>query len=246
MGIRVHKVLGFGINDLEVDDFDITDPRVDKDKYDEFQEKTWDLSMEDFIKWCEENTKDRDEFHKRLCGGEELYSTYFMDLDRVPTSNIRGIGHHVVWEPEFGIPEVMLFVPPGRFGEWFRYDDHLDYYEESIRREQGNWVMMTERPIYPESMWVRFRDPPEGMWKTQEASDKAQVLFEGDYSRLIGTWDENINPVLKDEALKHAKEDYRPAFPQALTSLLWYFRDMFDDVESFANQLRPMIYTYWG
>jgi len=92
---------------------------------------------------------------------------------------------------------------------------------------------------------IRFRDPKPGVVPPSKKDDLL-TMDASAYSQLVGWWDKKQKPLVQGEALRHFLEDYRPVLPIDVTAVLWFMRDAFKDVDSFVNELRPMIYVYWG
>lgn len=143
MGIRVHKAVGFGLNDFKA-------PEGFNDRYGDLGEMT----VGEFVNWCIE----RQERIMRLSGNTDdgHYSTgssFHWELERFKDSD-EALWHPVVWDPEFGLKNVILFIPLplclGGDEKWFRYNDTLDWIEETARRHQTNWCLEVERKhLYP-------------------------------------------------------------------------------------------------
>jgi hypothetical protein len=263
MGIRVHKDLGYGVDNIkykkEKHSASMDDPRIDREKFCDLREKASDLEGAKLLRWVEkekeglldfhikhnpfriENPKEHVEFDIKMI----RHQFERMAKDKKHTD----LGRGIVYEDEFGLPNVLLFTPI-TCPEWRRYDDIIDYCEETYKKDDGcvaNYKFLRSSGIYPwNGRMVRFRDPKPGVLKEGAKKDDLRFIDASTYSQLVGYWDPKLEPLAKGDALKHFQEDYRPAFPIDLMMLLWFMKDAFKDVDSFVNELRPMIYVHWG
>jgi hypothetical protein len=67
----------------------------------------------------------------------------------------------------------------------------------------------------------------------------------GEYNRLVGRWDRKQRPLAEESLLEHLLQNFRQTVPDAVILYLAW-TGAFRDVAAFVNDLRPMIYTYWG
>jgi hypothetical protein len=268
MGIRVHKSLGYGVDNIKCmkksqGSYSVmADPRIDRPKFDALHEKAHEMEGPELLRWLKKEKDGLVAFHAKHNPGrmsvkdndfyEFDWKFLYQSLDRAIKDKKSGdisFGSSIIHEGEFGLPEVLLFVPP-TCPSWTRYDDTLDYHEETYIREEGqiNWYKFLRcSGIYPWSgRMIRYRDPKPGVLNKGSNPDDLKLLDATTYSQLVGWWDSKHKPDAEGAALKHLKEDYRPAFPIDLMVLLWFMRDAFRNIDEFVNELRPMIYVYWG
>lgn len=270
MGIRVHKSLGYGVDNIKCikkgqGSYSVMgDPRIDREKFDALHDKAHEMEDAEVLRWLKKEKDDLVAFHAKHNPGrvvdkdndyyefdwkflyqslEQAHKAKKLDLD---------FGGSIIHQGEYGIPEVLQFVPP-TCPSWKRYDDTIDYHEETYIRKEGqiNWYKFLKcSGIYPWSgRMIRFRDPKPGIMKegaTKADDDALKILDATTYSQLIGWWDPKQEPAAKGEFLKHLKEDYRPSFPIDLMMILWFMREAFRSIDDFVNELRPMIYVHWG
>lgn len=241
MGIRIHKKLGYALTDVQYDkrQYKLKDLRFDEDKLHE--------RMTD----CEEG-----EVVKDKAGVLDFYRTtpeFRSDRDFEFSWNLRsGLRKDVsynlfTWQTECGLPNVMLFQPVGHY-DWSRYDDIIDYIEETEKRQRNYVKLLKGAGIYPHLGWVRFREAEKefeeipGFWDPDKKS-----VSPADYSQLVGRWDPKQRPVASGALLKHLLEDYRPVIPLDVMSVVWYFRKAFKvPALEIVNSLRPVLYVYWS
>lgn len=259
MGIRVHKDLGYGIDNLKhgKKSYEMEDPRIDRKKFDDLHEQAFGMEGPELLKWMEKEKDALIEFHlkhhpvrKEAEGFRDMdFKFLYHQLEnQIKEKKLPDFGSSVVWDGEFGCPNVLLFVPP-TCPDWRRYDDIIDYCEETYKKggTTNRYEFIKCSGIYPWSgRMFRFRDPKPGILKDDSKKDELRVMDATAYSQLIGWWDEKLKPVAQGDALKHFIEDYRPVLPIDVMVLLWYMKDAFKDVDSFVNELRPMIYVHWS
>lgn len=271
MGIRVHKVIGYGTDTIQTSErgYDITDSRIDAAKLDALEEKAHEMSINQFIKWLEKEeegilkfhlthnplppTKGRKETEKEKHDWERMDFKFLLQSlkefakDKEKAAREFSLGRSLIWQGEYGIPKVMIFIPPS-CPSWYRYDDTIDYHEETTTGESANRYRFLENTgIYPwNGRMIRIRDPKPGVLKEGVNPDQYKFLDGGTYNQLIGRWDRNAPALTEGETLKHLKEDYRPIIPIDVSCVLWFFRQAFLDLDRFYNELRPMLYVYWA
>jgi len=259
MGIRIHKVLGYGVDNIQhgKKGWDMQDPRIDTKKFRDLHSKAYEMGGPEILKWLKNEKEALVQFHdKHHPSKQKEKDDEFRDLDfqfflrgiedHLERKKIHDFGSSIIWDGEYGLPNVMQFVPI-TCPDWRRYDDTIDYHEETDGREQANWVKFLKvGGIFPWNGWVRFRDPKPGILKEDAKKGDLVRLDPATYSQLVGWWDKREKPLALGDTLKHFLEDYRPILPIDVTSILWFMRNAFKDVDSFLNELRPMIYVYWA
>jgi hypothetical protein len=268
MGIRVHKMIGYGVANLKYrrnkkGHVVMTDPRIDWDAYDKMVDSRYDRDMEKFIGWMEQHSAEID----ALAAKERPTRTDPYEYTKWEVATLTGVlkdsprRHHydflrcIQHGTEYMLPRVMLFIAPTMADQWYRYDDTLDWVEESHSRRQNNWVQKLRSPgIYPYSgTWIRFRDPEQsfrGVVPQAEVGlghdEKGPLMLDAsDYAILVGTWDRKQPALASGEFLEHLKKDFRPPIPTLILALILW-SGCVKDVPSFLNDLRPHMYVYWG
>jgi hypothetical protein len=266
MGIRVHKAIGYGVTNLKhrcnKSGVRMSDPRINWDLFSSCGEK--DCTWEEFLQWCLEHISEIYALYKNDTSlSEELLPDEFHWLKRTH-KNIK-LWSSFRHDSEFGLPGTLLIIPP-EMKDWFRYDDAIDWEEETRRHQQKSRVELL-RPfgIYPYSNFmVRFRDPPSGIyddpgnvlnsyWRLKYPEDATRDNLElvklspSVYSQLIGTWEGlgKPKPIVKGAALKHLKNDWRSQIPLTVISLILW-SGCFTDPKSFIDELKPLLYVWWS
>ncbi len=144
MGIRVHKAIGFGVRGIKP-------TKSLRSKYDQMHEMT----LGDFILWVE---KYEDEVLKFANGVEDKFRRSMLKIDVEGIKDDEKLdqilGRHILWDDEFGIKDAMLFIPIGYLNSWSRYDDSVDWCEETEFHNQKKRYMKLKRELYPFSKGV--------------------------------------------------------------------------------------------
>ncbi len=248
MGIRNHKEMGWGLNNIVTDEKGkVIDPRIDTDFFqsEDYWEKYDDIVG--FITYLEENKEECEKvlnkiepptFPKR--GNEDIHRTninwilkfWEEDKKRYNTSPL-------TYDSEFGDGKILL-ISSIEEPEWSRFDDCIDYYEakDNLNHIQD---LTNKCGIYP---YLGVNHIP-GSPKFEEEG-YPNFLSPSHYNQRIGEWDKNIPPMIKDkEKLEYYKKYYRPVIPA--TIVLWvYWIGIFKYFNKTIQELRPMIYTYWA
>lgn len=133
MGIRIHKIVGWG-----------TDQFSAGDDFSEQMEEFWSLSGKDFVKWLKAH---KDEI-KKLCAPkhEAMFEFHWECLlkDAVKENHI---SRCVSFDPEFGFENNIVISPIEMIDQCKRYDDLIDWLEE-VEHCEPRWQWLT-RGIYP-------------------------------------------------------------------------------------------------
>jgi len=244
MGIRIHKVLGYGLTDVAFnrDSWSLEDdPRFYKDSFlfneNDYTDK---YTIEGFIKYLVERVEvmgddDLSRFELRLLirqleDPEEKRKYYFFDS--------------INYDMEMGLDGVMCFVPPSQYKEWVRYDNTIDYYDPVNRSDDGGIkesVIMIDRALYPWESYVNIKEmPPTRLTGTK--LPHFYSLKNLGFDNIVDT------PGLYESFGVANNEEFRtlivPAVPLELVELLKYLK-IFNKEED-IHQLRPMIYGWWG
>jgi len=261
MGFRIHKSIGYGIQDLQVDaDGKPKDSRWNYEKWLQIEEE--EPSTQDFL-GAMKTQEVKDKIHDLYqwenghnCSSIEIELLILGDLDK------RCVLSHVIRDGEYAAhPEVLLFQPPN-CRDWSRRDDIIDAMEEPI----GGRVVPLQQGLYPYvGAMRRVRPPSPAVRAKMQAqphifqayarakdrdSDVGDIVFfnPGEYNQLVGRWDANIPPLIADpEVLKHFLKDWRQTVPFGVLALMVWL-DCFPDLkhpDSMLNSLRPMLFSYW-
>lgn len=289
MGNRVHKVIGYALTDVEHKQGDVTDSRLNMSRiyavrYPESASHEEELTVARFYRWiicnrrrlvklgAQEGRRDRVRDHHM---DEGLFLMRYLPrrqrfrgpkLFEYLSSKKLDFADAVIHAHEFGKPNVMVFQPFSCVEEWSRYDNIIDYTEESSRYHCKDRVhdLGNHCGIYPYlNGMVRVRGPKVEILPSMVALggggdrhcsevtvDECNIpirLGGGFYNQLVGRWDKKIPPIAKDAVLEHLLNDWRPSLPLELIWMLTYMDDRgcFNDVEAVKAALRPVLYVYW-
>ena len=262
MSIRVHKKLGYGLVDLQVDG----PSRIPSDRrwdYTAFQAKWSDVgderSLQQFLTWCRANKSQLTAIYEAegWTGPQHFLLTESIK-DRIKQKAHWAAPHSsVIWQSEGGNRQVVLFQCPGA-RDWSRRDDSIDFYEEQAA-QVGMQSRVTLIPgtsgIYPyNGPMRRVRDPSPAVQAMLTADSRGRyllsqmvvrkgvTLLEGPHSVFTGT------SSLVEDVARHFREDWRPRVPVGVLSIIEYmgcFPDAFG-ATGIVNSLRPLIYVYWS
>jgi hypothetical protein len=138
MGIRVHKSVGYGFRKFK--------PTA---KFLERMESC-ELTLTKFADWCDENTS---QILTYAVDDPTRFREAMLSIDLAAMREKRRAKEHlsrcVNYQDEFGLPDVIQFIPPTLRDEWTRYDDSVDYVEETECHNQKNRFLYVERELYP-------------------------------------------------------------------------------------------------
>lgn len=218
MGIRVHKVLGWGLNDVQVRQEKIIDSRFDENGYLFCEE---DFSTEELIDILknEKNENGLDvSFARRSL--EEKKADFH---DCVIYNDGKAICFTSFWNRDF-----------------HRLDDVIDYHEENensrkSKRYLKDKVLFLDSPIYP---FLNYIDNRDG--RKIDSNFVFEYKRESNSKRYI---DEQLVKGMGFNSLEECKLYITPQIPQSLILTLKYLKIFKDSNTIFS--LKPMIFTFW-
>ena len=245
MGIRIHKMMGYGLGDIKTKNGKIIDER-----FNPFPEDGWGIAedtVKEFLGWLK---KERMQARK-LCA--------WADNNRIPENNYDSdIGQiinyfenggenspFIYYDAEYGNSKVMMFCPI-ECPDWCRYDNTIDYYEfGSEPKNKINWFK-NSCGIYP---WL-------GMVKKQGSADFSGDVYEplyksppffnpAEFNMMIGVFSKKSKPTTTLEHVDYLIKNYRCCIPDSIL-LYTKFLGIFKNWEQTIQELKPGIYTYWS
>lgn len=249
MGTRVHKVIGYGLDDVNntTGKFDISeDDRFNPEGFFCLEEKVREerFLLKEFaiqLNLVIANNDWSDTFPLRLL-------LHDIEEGRFTFENFDFL---MTWNPEFGMSNVCVFNQHGRQSDSFRYDNLIDYYEETINHKQENHVLLLNRPIYPNIKWVDTRTTPP-KWLDREGEMTFDVIQKATEDEVEGRHEftltqEQKNKLARDvgfDTVTDLLDNVAPMIPEDLVEIIRYLK-VFNDPSTIYT-LKPMIYTYWG
>ena len=148
--------------------------------------------------------------------------------------------------------------PLSKMHEWERYDDAIDYYEESGKGCRTR-IKYLDQPIYPQCWWV---DTRTGRVFTSSENSKQHATFElykmyrfrkyrGAESReALGS--EKAKRWLKKCLKEHLKinsieeaDKYIQPYVEMEIQIMCAFMGIYKDPLT-VFQMKPIVYTYWS
>jgi hypothetical protein len=242
MGIRIHKIIGYGLDDLVTDEkgYYIQDPRVNPEGI--------------IIRSLENNEFSLDAYLEHL----ESQNDTYLNIDRSFFKTVSDKDkwkynpyYSFHWNGEYGIPNVICFCPITH-SDWSRYDDIIDYVEATYIETpaQQNQYKILAHGIYP---WDGiFMDARTGKTLPRQAVVVRRMMKTIEKLREENS-DKDIEvPGLVMEGVREigfssyeeARDYMAPIIPESIIDLLKWGKAFTD--ESVVRQLRPMMYTYWS
>ena len=253
MGIRVHKLLGYGLDDVSCNKkkFRINDSRFSKkflDKlYDEDEELYEDGILKKYLNWLKKKEKQtpKDDFQLKIA---ILLEIKFIEEELKKEKTDICIGYNICNEIEFGLPNVFCLIPLLSKKTWYRYDNIIDWTEETTHHNQKNRLEIYDNGIYPHN----------GLYYNWKTKEKALLGGESDLGGLLALWKrgdtykidwttEKAKGLLNDygfDSLEDLEKNITVAVPEEI-QLLCEFLKMFKDPET-VHTLKPMLYVYWA
>ena len=248
MGIRIHKTMGWGLNNIVTDEKgEVIDPRIDTTF---FQSEDYWNKFDDIVGFITYLEKNKEECEKVL---NEIEPPKFLergngDVHRASINWILRFWEEdkkryntspLTYDSEFGDCHILL-ISDIQEPKWSRFDDSIDYYEakDSLIHIRD---LTNKGGIYPYLGVSHIPGSPKFGEK-----EYSNVLNPGDYNMMIGEWSKDMPPTLEDpEVVKYFKKYYRPVIPASI--ILWaYWISIFKDFNETIQEFRPMIYTYWA
>jgi hypothetical protein len=231
MGIRVHKILGYGLTDVLCGDFKIIDPRfTDRLQNDDFSE----LTFGSFIEFLE-GKKELDGPDSEAAWTYITVQSLFRDCKKPKWDTYDSFFH----DPEYGLKNVFVVVPAEESSRWYRHDDMIDYIEESSMESR---VKLIDRSLYP---YESYMDARTG----ERVRNGSQIISTMRYLEQL----EGLEGV--EQSMSYAKEHgfsckedlFKILVPYVPHSVryLCEWAGIFKDPKT-ALELRPMVYVYWA
>lgn len=243
MGIRVTKVMGYGLTDVKTRKYNIADGRINAKS----PLLDWDAdeTLDDYMDWLKASHDPNDtslRFNIDVWYLKDREEEGFSWREKTGATTPRDLVHHGIEYMEKNV----LLVRPLFCKDWERYDDPIDYVEETHK--------------YPDDGVVNwYREIPGGIFpyngifmnaKTGESVKNGIELW-----RYL-TWptfktiltEDRLEAVSREmygfNSAEDARENLVPTVPECVKDLVEWGK-LFKDPNAW-KQLRPLIYTYWS
>ncbi|MER6605817.1 hypothetical protein ABT282_07840 [Streptomyces sp. NPDC000927] len=229
MGIRIHKVLGYGLTNVRTVDGEIEDQRINPDSH--------------FLTDSIPSHKYQDYLADLADAGDESAELELDLLDMAPSKEA-DTSHLCTWGKVSNAPHILLVQPVG-FPRWRRHDDPIDYEQEVLREDHPSPnVTRTVSGIHPFS--AQYMDVRTGEKLAGETVMTWHRFQEGKHS------DEDLRQRILDKIAQglgykdHAEAEslIAPMVPEEVRRVCAWGQ-IFTKPEV-CFELRPMIYTYWA
>ncbi len=243
MGIRIKKVLGYGFVDLKAKDGRLIDDRFNP----AWLENTWLAEPKG------KTIKGYFEFTRAQHDAAEEHR--LSDIHLFPDITFRegepALHHFLTWDPEFGMPEVMVLTPITGT-EWVRRDDMIDYYEERARGHFGvePYVQVLDVPLYPYDSYINRETGERAnnsvrewiyMFRNSTLDLKDPKLT----PKMYHTHHDMIRLALDELGCSlHWTEKWNVGIPEQIQDYCKYV-EMFKENSTIYTMV-PMLYTYWS
>ncbi len=256
MGIRINKKIGYGITDFKGKD----DSRVKP----EFFDYDWsygenDLKYKDFVEWCRKNAEDlvKKYSDEMTVSPDEKFTDYVKIIDDNihPFLNSEDkdynprISETISFDSESKYRDrVILFQPLCEVKTWSRHDDTIDY-EEAGRFAKNKVTKISRSGIFPFSggPMIRYKGKPVEGYLGMLYNEKGYIkgaLDISDFSMASGRWDKKGTGKACEPIMKELNENWRCRIPFEIVAQMECI-NIFTDVKSLLNDLKPICYTYW-
>lgn len=242
MGIRVHKVIGYGLCDVELDRGKIIDDRFYEQSAFMMEEERNQIDGEHYE--SPEDVYTKEGFVKYL---QSHLDRPYIDVHMINRLKKWDFYRCFIREWEGPLNNVFIVIPPGH-SDWYRFDNIIDYIEEGMGRngdhleklQQGIWpyssVHQNEKgerlnPMDSCRWWRYYNDILDGNVDQERVQGMNIVMHCA--SLLMGFND-----------FHDARDNIAPYVPDMLKAFCHY-TNIFNDPDT-VNQLRPMMFTYWS
>lgn len=245
MGIRVHKVLGYGLTDLKVDqDYELIDERINKNGFlkDGFEDYLLDnkSSVDKFLEFYKNETDDKTD----ILASDYLLLKMKMDEIKQEKRDTIDITECINHDREFGLHNVMTITPMSMIGgvrSWKRYDDEIDFHEETNEHRQRNRVLKLPAGIFP---WIGFYETKSGT----KLADDGKVSY-NTIAHHFKTTESLENKrgfaeLLGYKGIDEAENDIIASIPEEVKMLCKYLK-LFNRDDT-IYELEPMLYVFWS
>lgn len=250
MGIRIHKNLGWAINNITPDDPSINWKNL-RDRYDKTLEEYFEYLKELNDEDEKKEMRERDfylllefQFLRSHLREEELYRHIQIETKEKYRRllNFKDLYIHtaVTYDDEGGDKSVLMVTPITEQEHWMRYDDPIDYSDHINKHDDIAPIIefLDDNPFPYNSFYFdvsngeKINSDRLRLWKlfgkNEEDPDKREKITQKSLGMSYEDASTNIIPII----------------PSGVTNLI-NFLDIFNQKDKW-KELRPAIYTYWS
>lgn len=252
MGIRLHKVLGYGLIDVKPDKYNILDdPRFNPNGYfgiDQELADEQDFTQEKYIEYL----KEQKSIFEKACESDSdddakdclFESSMDLAIDQAFFNRLNQSGEtwHInecfAYQSEYGLPNVMCIVPPCYSKAHNRYADDIDYYEERIKNpKEINYFNVLKHGIYPYEGFYFDKNTGKDIH-----ADIRGYFFIKESGRLERA--EELAKSYGFDSAEHLEASVKPVIPDPIKAICKFAKIFKDDKTIF--DLIPILYVYWA
>lgn len=254
MGIRIHKAIGYGLNDLENG---YEDPRFNTDQVDRLYESDFNGLKKFFedenkcIKILTEQFNTKEDIAKFEYSNIKIFLKSIHKMQRTPMPS-----DFLDFDGEANDNWILFYpagnIPGGLYSDWKRFDDTIDYYENRIYKKELESIIVDLSKfgalgIYPYNHGMHLKPGKEnklGKHKNLLNENKEDYIEGGLYNMLVGDWDFKQEPLADKNTIKHLKEDWHPIIPVSIKLFVYYF-EIFTNPHT-VYDLKPLLCQWWA
>lgn len=265
MGIRVTKVVGYGLTGLSIDPVNpmsTNDPRINMESpaltY-VHEDKDSDGSYMKHLK-TKTDHMDSPEFYD-----SEEFSLVFslrsleLELEGKNPDESFSLMHNIVYEGEYADPGTLVIVPPGMYSSWVRSGDSIDIIESYLDHGDKTEPIVRQLPSSPFPFSGRM-DARTGEKTSEQVDSKIRSIQRLEYAlenskvltdeireslekgiRLIGA---DVSKDMGCDSYEEFKQVVVPLVPIEVRDFVEW-AGLFKHPDAWKD-LRPMLYTYWA
>lgn len=254
MGVRVHKSIGYTLSGEE-----FREHVPDNRKLAEAMYRMFDCEddTEKFFNWVANNKGPILDFFTenfpwgRYKDDKDRDRDWAFALKLSPDFQEKSdLSDYVVSDNHDYDAKFLQIIPIGHKKEWFRYDDMIDWSEETaVHGQKDRIVPVGKAGLYPYLGMVRTKLPtedlPDLVLNRTFNNNYFETLEPAEWSRIVGEWSEDQPPLVQGALLEHFRRDYRPVIPLCAAIVFFAIKDVFRDPVAAYNALRPAMAVYW-
>lgn len=265
MGIRITKIVGYGLTGLSIDPdnyMSTNDPRINMQcpalTY-EYEDGQSDGAYIEHLKSKTEYLSDP-EFY-----ASEEFSLIFSlrsleeELKDENPSESFTLMRNIVYDGEYGDPGTLVIIPPGMYKTWARSGDHIDAIESYLDLDDSTDPIVRVLPSSPFPFSGRM-DARTGQKTTDQLDSKlrsiqrlemalknSKVLTEAiraDLEKGLNLIKADVSKDMGCSSYEEFQQTVVPMVPIEVRDFVQW-SGIFHDPETWKD-LRPILYTYWA